>query len=218
MAEPISIVLIDDHPLVRDSFSQRLNAEPGLVVIGTAGTAEEGLGVVTATDPDIVLMDIDMPGLICFDAAERISKMRSNTRVIFLSAFCHDHYIEQALRVRARGYLTKSESMRSVVEAVRQVAAGKVWFSQEVRARLVADGRKLTLAQGHRTRASTLSARETEVLRYLAKGLAKKQIAQTMHVSVKTVEGHAEKLMNKLDIHDRVELTRFAIREGLADA
>ena len=218
MINPIGIVLIDDHPLVRDSFSQRLNAEPGLIIVGTAGTAEEGLEVVTATDPDIVLMDIDMPGLSCFDAAERISKMHSKTRVIFFSAFCHDHYIEQALRVRAGGYLTKSESMQSAVEAVRQVAAGKVWFSQEVRARLVADGRTLTLAQGQKTRASTLSARETEVLRYLAKGLAKKKIATTMHVSVKTVEGHAEKLMKKLDIHDRVELTRFAIRERLADA
>ena len=218
MAEPISIVLIDDHPLVRDSFSHRLNAERGMVVVGTAGTAEEGLEIVVAEGPDIVLMDIDMPGLSCFDAAERIGKMRGETRVIFLSAFCHDHYIAQALRVRARGYLTKSEPMLCVVEAVRQVAAGKVWFSQEVRGRLVADGRNLTLAQGHTTRASTLSARETEVLRYLAKGLAKKEIAQTMHVSVKTVEGHAEKLMKKLDIHDRVQLTRFAIREGLADA
>lgn len=218
MSELIRIVVIDDHALVRDSLSQRLDAEPGLTVVGAAGTAEEGLELVHAANPDVVLMDIDMPGMICFDAAERISKMRRAARVIFLSAFCHDHYIEQALRVKARGYLTKSEPLGTVVDAVRQVAGGKVWFSQEVRSRLVAHGREVSLAQNMRTRTSTLSARETEVLRYLAKGLSKKEIAQIMHVSVKTVEGHAERLMTKLDIHDRVELARFAIREGLADA
>ena len=218
MSEPIRIVLIGDHALVRDSLSQRLDAEPDLTVAGSAGTAEEGIELVVSAEPDVVLMDIDMPGMICFDAAERISKMRRAARVIFLSAFCHDHYIEQALRVKARGYLTKSEPLGTVVDAVRQVAGGKVWFSQEVRSRLVAHGREVSLAQNMRTRTSTLSARETEVLRYLAKGLSKKEIAQIMHVSVKTVEGHAERLMTKLDIHDRVELARFAIREGLADA
>ena len=218
MSEPIRIVLIDDHALVRDSLSQRLDAEPDLTVAGSAGTAEEGIELVVSAEPDVVLMDIDMPGMICFDAAERISRMRNAARVVFLSAFCHDRYIEQALRVKARGYLTKSEPVQTVIEAVRQVASGKMWFSQAVRSRLVAHGREVALARNAQTRTSTLSARETEVLRYLAKGLSKKEIAQTMHVSVKTVEGHAEKLMAKLDIHNRVELARFAIREGLADA
>ena len=218
MTEPINIVVIDDHALVRDSLSQRLDAEPGLTIVGTAGSAEEGLELVMATNPHIVLMDIDMPGLSCFDAAERINRAQIRTRVIFLSAFSYDHYIEQALHVKARGYLTKSEPLSTVVEAVKQVALGKMWFSKEIRSRLVADGREVALAQSMRTRSSTLSARETEVLRYLAKGLSKKEIAQTMHISTKTVEGHTERLMNKLDIHDRVALARFAIREGLADA
>jgi len=218
LSEQINVVLIDDHALVRDSFSQRLDTEPGLAVVGTAGTAEEGLDVVTKANPDVVLMDIDMPGLSCFDAADRIGKICPAARVIFISAFCHDHYIEQALRVKARGYLTKSEPLSTVVEAVRQVALGKVWFSKEVRARLVADGKNVALGKNTRTRVSTLSTRESEVLGYLARGMSKKEVAQTMHVSIKTIEGHAEKLMSKLGIHDRVALARFAIREGLADA
>ena len=165
--------------------------------------------------PDVVLMDIDMPGLICFDAAQRIAGLCPTARIIFLSAFFHDHYIEQALRVKARGYLTKSEPLRQVVVAIKQVAGGRVYFSAEIRARIVADTFGVRLAQPQRTRASTLSAREVEVLRYLARGMSKKEIAHTMHISLKTVEGHAEKLMSKLDIHDRVELTRYAIREGM---
>ena len=218
MTDPIRIILVDDHALVRDSLSARLDAEPDLTIVGTAGAADSGLELAERTAPDIVLMDVDMPGMSCFDAAGRITKRRPDARVIFLSAFAHDHYIDQALQAKARGYVTKSEPLQRVIEAIRQVAAGKVWFSDKVRSRLKANGRGVVLAQPVQSRISTLSARETEVLRYLARGLSKKEIGQTMHVSVKTVEGHAERLMSKLDIHDRVALARFAIREGLADA
>ena len=218
MTEPKRILLVDDHELVRSALRGMLDRDVAFEVVGEAANAEEALELAVTCKPDILVIDIDMPGMICFDAAERISRMRNAARVVFLSAFCHDRYIEQALRVKARGYLTKSEPVQTVIEAVRQVASGKMWFSQAVRSRLVAHGREVALARNAQTRTSTLSARETEVLRYLAKGLSKKEIAQTMHVSVKTVEGHAERLMAKLDIHNRVELARFAIREGLADA
>lgn len=222
MSDAITILLVDDHALFRESLGQLLEAEQDFKVIGTVGDAEKALQEVLDCGPDIVLMDIDMPGLICFDAAYRIAGLRPATRIIFLSAFFHDHYIEEALRVKARGYLTKSEPLGQVVKAIRIVAGGRVYFSPEVQSRIVADKGGVRLAVDEqkppRTRMSTLSAREIEVLRYLARGMSKKEIASTMHISLKTVEGHAEKLMSKLDIHDRVELTRFAIREGLAEA
>lgn len=216
MSETITVIVVDDHALVRDSLEQLLSTASDIHVVASACNANEALELTNKKSPDIVLMDIDMPGMNCFDAAERITVSHRHTHVIFLSAFCYDHHIERALQLQVRGFLAKTESMDSVIDAIRQVAAGKVAFSDRVSARIVADGSGAHLAETvGRTRAATLSARETEVLGYLARGLSKKEIAQVMFLSVKTVEGHAERLMDKLDVHNRVELARFAIREGL---
>jgi len=218
MKSPIRVLIVDDHELVRAALRERLQREPNLQVVGEAAMAEEAVDEVARCGPDIVLMDIDMPGMTCFSAAEQINRMRPGTRIIFLSAYFHDRYIEQALAVKARGYLTKRESPAAVVAAILQVMAGGAYFSEEVRSRIVVDQKGAKLASDPKSRASTLTARELEVLRYVAHGLAKKEIAKTMHISVKTVDRHSANLMKKLDIHDRVELTRFAIREGLAEA
>ena len=218
MENPIRIMVVDDHSLVRESIVRALNADPDLFVVGTAKNADEAVKAIRSAEPDILLMDVDMPGMACFEAVERIHLIRQEIRVIFLSAFHHDHYIEQAVRVKARGYLTKSESLESMIQAVKKVANGMVSFSDQVMERLVANKSGLGLKQPQRTRSASLSNREIEVLRYVARGLAKKQIATTMHVSIKTVDSHVTRVMSKLDIHDRVELTRFAIREGLAEA
>ncbi len=158
-----------------------------------------------------------MPDMSCFDAVRRITAVQPQTRIVFLSGFVNDSYIKEALAVRARGYVVKREALETVVVAVRQVAAGGVFFSDEVQARIVVNSGSVGLATAERTRASTLTLRETEILRYIARGLAKKQIGNIMNISVKTVDSHVVKLMNKLDIHDRVELTRFAIRERLVE-
>jgi DNA-binding NarL/FixJ family response regulator len=215
---PIRILIVDDHALVRDSLSECLRKEPDIDVVGTAGTADEALDRLRQCDPQIILMDIDMPGLICFDAAREIASQRPDVRIVFLSAFLNDWYIEQALRVRARGYLTKHEPPDRIAAAIREVAAGGACFSPPVRSRIVVDSEGAKLGETAKSRTSTLTTREVEVLRYIARGLAKKQIASLMHISVKTVDKHSVNLMTKLDIHDRVELARFAIREGLAEA
>lgn len=218
MSNPITVLVVDDHALVRDSLQQLLSGAPGLKVVDVACNAREALTKVEAHEPDVVLMDIDMPGISCFDAVERIRTGHPSSRVMFLSAFCYDHHIERALELQVRGFLAKTESMDAVIDAIHDVAAGKVRFSDKVSSRIVADasGARLSTDGAGRTRAATLSARETEVLGYLARGLSKKEIAHVMFLSVKTVEGHAERLMDKLDVHNRVELARFAIREGLA--
>ncbi|UCF33132.1 MAG: response regulator transcription factor [Phycisphaerales bacterium] len=218
MESPIRVLIVDDHELVRAAIRERLQREPNLEVVGEAAMAEEAVDKVARCGPDVVLMDIDMPGMTCFSAAEQINRIRPGTRIIFLSAYSHDRYIEQALAVKARGYLTKRESPAAVVAAILEVMAGGACFSEEVRSRIVVDRKGAKLASNPQSRASTLTARELEVLRYVAHGLAKKEIAKTMHISVKTVDRHSANLMNKLDIHDRVELARFAIREGLAQA
>jgi DNA-binding NarL/FixJ family response regulator len=214
----IKILVVDDHALVRGALSERLSREPGFTVVAVASTADEAIEKSVDHQPDVILMDIDMPGLICFDAARTIETTSPASRIIFLSAFLHDWYVEQALAVKARGYLTKREPPETVVLAVREVAAGGAFFSDEVNSRIVVDSAGARLAKKSKSRASTLTAREVEVLRYVAKGLSKKEAASTMHLSVKTVDRHCANLMTKLDIHDRVELARFAIREGLAEA
>ncbi len=216
--KPISVLLVDDHALVRESLGQWLRAEDGITVVASVGSADEAIQEALRFKPDVVLMDIDMPGLLCFDAAQVIRTRCPSTRVVFLSAFFSDRYIEDALAAGASGYLTKGVPPEQVVKAVRDVAQGGVCFSPEVQQRLVIDSGGVKLGTASKTRVSTLTPRELEVLRYLARGLSKKEIANTMHLSVKTVDNHSASLMSKLDIHDRVELARFAIREGLAEA
>ena len=217
MAEPKRVLLVDDHELVRSALRGMVDREDEFVVIGEAADAGEGLKRAIADRPDILVIDIDMPGMICFDAVRQMMVRLPDLSVIFLSAFFHDHYIEQALAVGAKGYVVKGDPPRILFEALNEVAAGGVYFSQEVRSRfaLGKDGRVARIGQ---TVTSTLTNREVEVLRYLARGLSKKEIARTMHLSVKTVEHHSASVMRKLDIHDRVELARYAIREGLAEA
>jgi len=213
MNEKITILLVDDHALVRGALAEWLGKEPDFLVVGVAASADEAISKAVERDVDIILMDIDMPGLNCFEAARRLSGLRPRAKIIFLSAFAHDGYIEQALAVKAHGYLTKREPPEKVVRAIREVVSGGAYFSREVQSRIIVDQRGAVLPQ---SRFSMLTPRELEVLSYLARGLGKREIGATMNLSTKTVESHTTSLMNKLDIHDRVELARFAMREGLA--
>lgn len=211
------ILLVDDHELVRLALSEMLNRDDDFEVVGDAATADEAIVLALKTRPDILVMDIDMPGMICFDAVDHMHKRLPDLAVIFLSAFFHDHYIEQAIAVGARGYVIKGDSPRTLFRALRAVAAGGAYFSKEVMARFTLDEQGRPKPSGQ-TVNSTLTHREVEVLRYLARGLSKKEIARMMLISVKTVEHHSTSVMKKLDIHDRVELALYAIREGLAEA
>ena len=218
MNQPLQLLLVDDHALVRGMLAAHLEREPDLTVVGSARNAEEAVKLAEETRPDVILMDIDMPGLSCFDATKQILSRAPGTRIIFLSAFSHDSYISDALQVKAHGYVTKREPPEAVVAAILEVAhfLGEVGSSAEVRDRIMVDGEGARLAREGRSRLSTLTPRELEVLRHIAQGMTKKLVAQSLHISVKTVENHCNSLMAKLNIHDRVELTRFAIREGLA--
>ncbi len=218
MTTRITVLLADDHALVRDVLADRLNREDDIRVVAVVDNAETAIAAAIEHRPTIILMDIDMPGLTCFEAARTIQQRCAGPAIIFLSAYFHDQYVEQALAVRAAGYVTKNEPLDTVVRAIRSVAGGGSYFSPEVQARIVVEATGTRLAQRKQSRAATLTQRELEVLRYIARGMSQKEIAQVLHLSVKTIHRHGANLMEKLDIHDRVELTRFAIREGLAEA
>jgi len=214
----IRVLLADDHDLFRESLSEKLNREPDISVVGTVNNAEDALRTAVVCKPDIVLMDIDMPGMVSFEAARQIGERLRETRIVFLSAFIHDNYIEQALTVRARGYLSKREPYETLVNALREVASGNAYYSDEVQNRIVVSSEGAHLSPDYKSRCATLTTREVEVLGYIARGLSTKEVAKVMHVSPRTADNHTTRIMAKLDIHSRVELARFAIREGLAEA
>jgi len=215
--KPITVLLADDHALVRDSLATWLRTAGDMKVLGEVGSADEAVAIAIRERPDVVLLDIDMPGLLAFDAVRTIRSRCPDTRIVMLSGFFNDRYIEDALAAEASGYITKSEPPEAVLKAIRTVAGGGVYFSPEVQARILVDSNGARLSREGVTRASALTPRELEVLRYIARGLSKKDIAGIMHLSVKTVDNHSTSLMTKLNIHDRVELARYAIREGLAE-
>ncbi len=215
---PTRIIVVDDHPMVRDAIAERLDRESDMSIVATAESGGEATSLAAKHEPDVVLMDIDMPGVNCFDAAASIGSRCPDARVVFLSAHWHDRYIEDALRVGACGYLTKSEPTSRIIIAIREIVRGARYFSPEILDRLEVTSGGVAVRTVKQTRLARLSARELDVLRYLATGLAKKEVAKTMHLSVKTIDGHTSNIMSKLDIHDRVELARYAIREGLTTA
>jgi len=211
------VILADDHAVLRDMLTARLNDEPDMEVVAALGDAGDVEGLARELGPDLVVLDIDMPGLSPFAVARRLHDELPEVRVVFLSAYLRDRYVEQALEARAAGYLVKQDTPESIVASLRQAARGRTAFSPSVRARMTVGKGGVGLATQAGGKLSLLTPREMETLRYLADGMTRKEIAGTMEISHKTVEQHCEHLMQKLDIHDRVELTRFAIREGLLE-
>jgi DNA-binding NarL/FixJ family response regulator len=217
MGRPTTVVLADDHELVRDMLCERLSRE-GMEVVALVPSGDRVVELASSDRPVVVVLDIDMPGLSAFEAARELRRVSPSTRVIFLSAFVHDCYVEQALEVGAAGYLTKSDPPQAIVDAIRKVNEGGTSFSSAVLDRMVIDRDGARLAGGNGSRLGLLTGREREVLSYVAKGLTQRQIARVAGISVKTVQHHIMRVMDKLEIHDRVSLARYAIREGVVEA
>lgn len=218
-SHPVRLLIADDHNLIRESLSEVLNRCSSIEVVATARDGGEAAELAYRHKPDVALLDVEMPGMSSFLAAGRILADNPDTKVIFISAYDYDIYISQALDAQARGYLLKDETKENLIEAVQCVVSGRTFFSSHVQSRLVIDGQsRIKLRNRPKTRLETLTNKEKEVLRLVAKGLRLKDVAQKLNVSYKTVDNQKTSVMRKLDIKDRVELTRFAIREGLVDA
>lgn len=212
------ILLVDDESLVRESIAVVLQSDPTLEVVAKTGDGKEAVAVARATRPDIAILDVDMPGLTGFEVARRLEPESPDCRIVFLSSFVLDQYIEEAIEVRARGYISKNEMPASVVGALKKIASGETYFSPQVWSRLTFSDDGLAVKGRGVTPASRLTIREIEILRYIARSMSRKEIADIASISPKTVDMHLSNLMGKLGIHDRVELTRFAIREGFVTA
>ena len=213
-SEKTKVLLVDDHVIVRDSLARRLEDEPDLEVPHTAGDADEGLALAEANGFDVIVMDINMPGMSCFEAAKRLQSSHPDLPLVFLSAYWNDAFIEQAQGVGAVGLLSKSDEPDLLINAIRTVVDGGVFLSDEVRGRFESD--EQDNPDESKTKLSTLTPREVDVLRWVGMGQSRKQMAAQLGISENTVAVHTNRIMRKLDIHDRVGLARFSIKIGLS--
>ena len=214
----MKIVLVDDHPLLSGPLALRLDHEPEFHVVGSGITAQQAVALCMEHSPDVLLLDIDMPGMSCIEAARQIAKLRPKTRLLFVSAYWEDRFIQQALEAKAHGYLTKTEEAETLVRAIKEVVGGGAYFSKEVQSRIVVGSKGARLKGAPQSRGATLTPRERELMGYLAQGMNGKMIAKHIHVAPKTADNHLSNIRSKLKIHTMVDLVRFAIREGFGKA
>lgn len=209
----LRVMIVEDHALVRAGMRALLQKIGGIDVVADVGDGWEAVKTVQTDAPDLVLMDIAMPGLNGLDATSRIVKESSTTRVILLSMYANEEYLSQALQVGASGYLLKGAELAELELAIRTVSRGETYLTPAVAKYAV---------EAYRNKSGTppsplakLSGRQREILQLIAEGYTTKDIAQRLDLSVKTVETHRAQLMERLEIHDVPGLVRLAIRVGL---
>lgn len=209
MAQSPTVILVDDHQTVCEAMAMRLEAA-GYRVVERLDCAKGLIGAVQKCRPDLILLDVSMPGPDPFEAVPRIKNASPNTKVMFFSAFTLDRYIDRAITSGADGYLTKGEPFDKIVKGIQQALDGKPYWSPAAEERVLK-----VQGQPPVSRLSTLTPREAEVLRYLAQGMNCDDLAKHLGLSRKTVEKHQYHLRDKLRIYTAGELTLFAVREGL---
>ena len=215
--KPITILLAEDHTIVREGFRKMLELEPDLHVVGEAPNGREAIALAVKLRPNVVLMDIAMPLLNGLEATRQILKVLPTTRVLMLSAHSDFAYVQNATEAGARGFLLKQTSAHEVCRAIREVQAGRTFFSPTVAKQI--DHQKTQGRDGLiKAQAIQLTSREMEVLQLIAEGKANKETASELGIAIKTVEKHREHLMQKLNIHDTAGLTRYAISAGIIES
>jgi len=212
--KPIRLILADDHTLVRAGIRALLEKLPGVEVVGEAADGREVLKLVKLHRPDVVLMDISMPGLNGLEAAVRMAKEFPDVRVIILSMHQNEEYVWRALKAGAAGYLLKKAATAELETALQRVALGEFYLSQEISTQLP-NSFPLDGIANRKSPFEQLTGRQREILQLIAEGQNTKGIAELLKVSPKTVEYHRIKLMDCLNLHDIPGLVRFALRVGL---
>ncbi len=207
-----SVLIVDDHPLVADMLAAELASLDWDV--STTYDPDEAAEIARSSEPSLVVLDIDLKKVSGFDVAHAVRAVSPATKIVMFSAFVRDAYVERALELEVEGYLCKCTPLAEIVEAIAAVAAGGRRFSESVTARITVGGGGATVRT---SRGASLTDRERLILEQIALGLPQKQIAGSLGISIKTVQHHLAHVMDKLGLHDRVDLARYAIREGLVE-
>ncbi|MBE3575011.1 MAG: response regulator transcription factor [Firmicutes bacterium] len=216
MSEPITVVIVDDHPLVRQGVRDFLETQPDLQVVGEAASGEQAVQLAGHLVPDVVLMDLVLPGGIDgVEATRRAKQVSPRTQVVVLTSYHEDEHIFPAIRAGALSYVLKDVGPQELADVVRRAARGEAVLHPHVAARLVQE------LQGAGARSQTpnpfseLSDRELEVLRLIAEGFSNVEIAEKLVLSAKTVKGHVSNILSKLQLQDRTQAAVYAWRTGL---
>jgi DNA-binding NarL/FixJ family response regulator len=211
----IRVILVDDHALVRQGFRRILEEEPGMSVVGEAGSAQEGVALAKQARPDVVLMDMSMPDANGIHAAREILRDRPATKVLVLSMYSDAQYVRSALDAGVSGYILKSALETDLTRAVRAVAAGQQYLSPELSSVLIRALRDKQEKSEAPDVFDQLTQREKQVLQLIAHGKSNKEIATLLNLSVNTVAVHRANLMSTLGVHKAAELVLYAVRKGL---
>jgi DNA-binding NarL/FixJ family response regulator len=211
MGEIIRVLLADDHPLVRAGIRTTLTAEPNLSVVGEATDGYEAQRLCQSLNPDVLLLDLNMPGPSPAETVAYIREHSPSVHVIVLTAYDDDAYVRGMVAAGAMGYVLKDEAPKTLVRAIHAVMQGNCWFSQPLMQKLAHD-KDRTLVSGV---PQSLTSRELEVLRFVVAGKTNQEIAVMLGISVKTVEKHLGELFTKLGVSSRVEAAVYAVRSGL---
>ena len=212
----IRVLIVDDHAILRQALRQLLEGQPEVEVVGDAGSGREAIAATEKLLPDVVLMDMVMPGLTGLEATRQIRKRFPKTRVLILTGYMEDEQIIGALRAGASGYVVKKSDTEELLLGIQAVQRGNTYFSAAI-----SDGDAVNhyLWQAKREDGKAgydlLTSREREVLQLIAEGLSNQRIAQELFISVKTVEAHKAHIMSKLHARNRTDLIRYALRKGL---
>lgn len=210
----IRVFLVDDHTILRQGLRRLFEGEKGFDVVGEARDGREAVERVKEIATDVVLMDLAMPALNGLDATRRILKLKPDSKILILSMYLDDDYVAQALEAGVAGYIMKDAPANDLISAVRAVSRGEGYFTPQIPVSTVERWRQARAADGRRGPVE-LTPREREVLKLLAEGHTVKKVAEILHLSQKTVDAHKTNLMKKLDIHNRVELVKYAISKKL---
>ena len=211
MTPAVRVLLVDDHPVVRQGLRALLSTQDGIEVVGEADDGEAAVAAAERLSPDVVLMDVVMPGMDGVEALRRIGERRPQTRVVMLTSYADERRAMEAVDAGASGFLLKDASPRDVAAAIRAAHRGEAVLHPSVAAKLLAERRRPPAAH------TDLTARELEVLGLIARGLQNKQIAAQLHVSEKTVKTHVSAILRKLAVADRTQAAMYAVRERLAE-
>ncbi|MBZ5605070.1 MAG: response regulator transcription factor [Acidobacteriia bacterium] len=212
----MTVLICDDHALFREGVKTILNSQPEFEVVAEAEDGKEGVDLAIRLQPDVVLMDISMPVLKGFDATRRIKKARPDVKVLILSVYDDEDLVARCLDAGASGYVLKDSPPPQLIYAIQAVSRGQQYMSPRVLTTVVRQF--IANPTEPKTGYDLLSDREREILVLLAEGVALKDIARRLNLSAKTVEAHKYNLMRKLNLHDRAELIRYAIRKRLVEA
>jgi two-component system response regulator NreC len=214
MPDKIRLLLVDDHEIVRAGLRMLFLAEPDIAIVGEVSSGEAAVEAARTLNPDVVIMDIAMPGMGGIEATRRIKEASPDTAVLALTMHEDEQYFFQMLNAGASGYVPKRAAADDLLSAIRVVGQGNVFLYPSL-ARLLVTDYVQREASGQTGDKEPLTPREREVLTLIAEGSTNREIAETLVISVKTVDRHRENIMNKLNLHSRVELVKYAIEKGL---